>query len=980
MLSADTLTQELARLLPPALHGHLDALAQLLLGLAGRLAAEGDAASASYSLTLPKVGAGPSDLRVALAGQELRAGPALIHFGSANQLGDVSIGPVAGRDIINLQITLQPGAQPTDASAAQPSLHDLPLDYLPAPASAPYGSRLPLGAYDKFVGRDDILRNLAAALKGDGGPRPLAAAVVGIGGVGKTQVAVEFASRYGRYFGGGVFWLNFADPARVTAEVAALARSSALGLAIDSSRPLEEQAEKVREAWRTDTPRLLIFDNCEDSGVLARERPPYGGCRVLVTSQRMDWRPSDLKVFQIEPLAEAESVELLRRLAPSIGADEAAAIAAELGHLPLALYLAGRYLDRYQKGVTPESYLVDLKRPELLDHLSLQGHRVNPEDSPTRHDPHVARTFRLSYERLDADDPTDALARDLLTRATRFVHGIPIPHALLEASAGPLAGPDGAPLLLIDALGRLYELGLLEPAPGDTVRLHRLLARYVEGVADAASLAKAGADVESAALALLMGELQLPQTDVEAMGSAAPHLRAITGPIFERNVATGSHGVAAFLQVLLDPHLMRWGEYRLILERHAQLAGRVRDRTKVPRLMSNRALAHAALGERHAALELLNNAQELASELDDEQAREEILADLLGEMGNLYFAVGAVELAARRFAEALAMARARGRASPAAKWLASLGRCLGEQGEIAASRARLEEALAMEARHPDADDAIAACTSGLALCEYSEGRIDEALRRYSEALALARRAHNRAQEAGYLNSVGACYTALGRRALAASYLREALALSQRLGIRQTEAYVLHSLAELLTDQARYDEAAELAWAGLALGEALGDGRIAGEHAAAGARARLLAGAVTAADEAIVRALQAEPRVTRPQMLAVAGVIAARAGRRGEAAARFVAGAAEGERLLARAPRLHAARFGLGLALAGRAVLGDGGSVAGARQAYAEALTMCPAPGLAGRARALLAALGPADEQGLVEALLVDLGPAPEPEV
>ena len=73
-----------------------------------------------------------------------------------------------------------------------------------------------------FVGREPDLRQLARTIKQGGkaavGQSP---AVTGMGGQGKTQLAVEFAYRYGRWFKGGVFWVNFSDLATIPEAVAA---------------------------------------------------------------------------------------------------------------------------------------------------------------------------------------------------------------------------------------------------------------------------------------------------------------------------------------------------------------------------------------------------------------------------------------------------------------------------------------------------------------------------------------------------------------------------------------------------------------------------------------------------------------------------------------------------------------------------------------------------------------------------------------
>ena len=87
-------------------------------------------------------------------------------------------------------------------TAAQGLLAGLPLERIPDVAvSLPLCSRMPLRRNPLFVGREDELQALGATLK-DGGK----AAVSGMGGVGKTQLACEFVHRYGPYFAGGVFW------------------------------------------------------------------------------------------------------------------------------------------------------------------------------------------------------------------------------------------------------------------------------------------------------------------------------------------------------------------------------------------------------------------------------------------------------------------------------------------------------------------------------------------------------------------------------------------------------------------------------------------------------------------------------------------------------------------------------------------------------------------------------------------------------
>jgi tetratricopeptide (TPR) repeat protein len=359
-----------------------------------------------------------------------------------------------------------------------------PLDALPTPAPLPPGSRMPLARNPLFVGREVDLLRLARALRSGGTAAigPQAAVATGLGGIGKTQLACEFVHHYGQFFAGGVFWLSCAEPDAIAAEVAACGEGLPMPAGF-ASLSLNEQVQLVQRAWQEPLPRLLVFDNCEAEGLLAQWRPPHGGCRVLLTSRRLQWDAAlGVQVLPLNVLARPESLALLRQHRPDLAENDADlnAIADNLGDLPLGLHLVGSFLARYRYAVTPSAYLAQLQQLGLLKHPSLQGGQLTRDLSPTLHEQHVARTFALSYERLDARDITDALALALLARAAYFAPGEPIPRDVLLATLSQEADNPDATLAREDALQRLYELGLLEPAASGAVRLHRLLAAFVQ--------------------------------------------------------------------------------------------------------------------------------------------------------------------------------------------------------------------------------------------------------------------------------------------------------------------------------------------------------------------------------------------------------------------------------------------------------------------------------------------------------------------
>lgn len=215
--------------------------------------------------------------------------------GASHQSGQGTFAQASGGGTAILTVYQAAKPEPADPAAiaaAEARFAELPLDDLPEPGGLPPLHTMPYGRNRTFTGRAPDLQALARHLKQGGtaavGQSP---AVTGLGGQGKTQLAVEFAYRYGRWFPGGVFFVNCADPVAMAEAVAACG----LALANDpgfSGRPLPERVALVGAAWASPLPRLLIFDNCEDEGLIEDWAPKCGGCRLLITARRPSWSPA----------------------------------------------------------------------------------------------------------------------------------------------------------------------------------------------------------------------------------------------------------------------------------------------------------------------------------------------------------------------------------------------------------------------------------------------------------------------------------------------------------------------------------------------------------------------------------------------------------------------------------------------------------------------------------------------------------------
>lgn len=660
-----------------------------------------------------------------------------------------------------------PGVDSTQLRMAQRVLLSLPEQIIPEPKSLPAGSRIVLSPNPLFVGRQDDLRRLASAMKA-GTITAISqvgiAATTGLGGIGKTQLASEFVHRYGYYFAGGVFWLSFADGKTIPGEIAACGGSGGMNLRSDYHMlPLEEQVQLVRAAWQSPIPRLLVFDNCEDESLLEMWRPPAGGCRILVTSRRTQWDVIlNVQQFSIDVLRRDESIALLRKHRPDLEPDDPTldAIAAEVGDLPLALHLAGSYLAKYRDVTTPEGYLLTLRSPPSLEHPSLQTGGL----SPTRHEQHVARTFELSYQRLDPTNPIDALGIAILARVACFAPGEPIPRDLLVSALPRILATTHDAFQVEDALIWLTELGLLERQEHQSFRLHRLLVAFVAMKAPDPS---AQNDVEQS-----MCERVQFFNQKSLFPPVLPwqqHVRSITGKARERGDETG-----ADLCVTTGNHLWILGDSS---DAQAYFEAAL-------------AIYQQKLGPHHMktidTIEWLGLICQLQGKLDQARKRfEEVLMMRQQQLGDHHLDTATTHN--------------------------NLGALLRIQGHFAEARAHLEKSLMTRRRILGLKNPhTARSLNNLGYLLYALAEYRRALRYYKLALAIRQQIldPNHLATAQSLNNVGEVLWCLGEYDGAWNYHQQALKMRlQVLGDRHFDtAESFHNLGNVRSAQASYAEA------------------------------------------------------------------------------------------------------------------------------------------------------------------------------
>ena len=316
-----------------------------------------------------------------------------------------------------------------------------------------------------FVGREDELARLYDQLSK--GNVAVTHALSGEGGIGKTQLTVEFAFRHAADFG-GLWWIDASNDG-IEPSLARLAAR------LDPSLPPTAAPDEIRRvisACLSQGKHLLILDNLEDPaklGGLTLTDPS----RMLITTRHTDLPAARIRQFPVEVLARDVSLKLLALHRPRLLDDancrpDLDAVADHLGDHALALALCGAYLRDYPD-VMPAELLTRLQSADLGDDKSLLDD-LDPSRMGTGYRPKVAQSLTLHLRALE-----NTPAMTLLSLAS-FCHPDDIPIDLLA---------DAAKVDLDAArkwLRKLADLSILDYR--EKVSLHRLTQQAVRSQSD----------------------------------------------------------------------------------------------------------------------------------------------------------------------------------------------------------------------------------------------------------------------------------------------------------------------------------------------------------------------------------------------------------------------------------------------------------------------------------------------------------------
>jgi Tetratricopeptide repeat/AAA ATPase domain len=410
-----------------------------------------------------------------------------------------------------------------------------------------------------LAGRESLLAQLRAALGGGTSPGPRIVVLHGLGGVGKTSLAVEYAYQAQPQVT-AAWQLRAEDRLVLASDINRLADQLGARDPFDAREPAASLHSCLAAR---ETPWLLIFDNVISQQAIAEFLPPAGPGQVIITTQNPNW--SIGQRLEVPVLAPGVAAKFLADRTGDLDRQAARAVAAEFEGLPLALEQAASYVLASGIGLSGYQQLLQQDRTAVL-----------ARQEPADYSKTVATAWSLAFRSLARDAPAAVGLLRLL--ASCAPEPVPLDLMLLPARGTPGVLPAGAgaelaglvsnQIAVSDAVAELRRYSLVTFAAPNRVLLHRLVQAVTLDQMTRAAVSR----WREAAAALIEAALPASPSDPNTWGSFAallPHARAVLDPS-----SNGMERIADYLAAA--------GHHAAAREHYAELL-QARDRALGPR-------------------------------------------------------------------------------------------------------------------------------------------------------------------------------------------------------------------------------------------------------------------------------------------------------------------------------------------------------------------------------------------------------------
>jgi len=666
-----------------------------------------------------------------------------------------------------------------------------------------------------FTGREAETDALAKLLRAGDGHAAISS-LKGMGGVGKTALAVHVGHRVEHAFPDGIVWVPMRGTGATDAGagVAPLSPAEAMGQVIrafaptvrlpDSDPELAGLYRGVLQGKRV----LLLLDNARDTAQV-RDLTPDPPAALLVTSRQPITLPG-IQAQELHELDDAKARDLLTEVAGEgrLDAAETAALVSLCGGLPLALRVAGMFLQA-NPNWTGAQYLdaLQTKRKDLAaEDLDVNAVLQLSADALLRESPERAAQWRaLTVFAGDFDTAAAAAVweRDA-AEARDALSGLLVWSLLLyDADTQRYRMHDLMRPVATAVLDGHEEAGEKEAARFEAAARHA--AHYKDVLAKAKELYKQGGQAVVEGLALADREwANIGAGWAWSAGHAGEHDTAAR--LCDDYPDAGVY----VLGLRLHPReQIAWLEQALAAVRS------LGDRAAEGVHLGNLGLAYADLGDARRAIEYHEQALAIDREIGDRRGE----GQDLGNLGNAYADLGDPRRAIEYYEQHRAIAREIGDRRGEGNALGNLGLAYADLGEPRRAIEYYEQALAIDReigdRRGEGQD-----LGNLGVAYKNLGEPRRAIELYEERLEIARELGDRRGEGAVLGNLGNAYADLGDPRRAIELYEQALAIDREIGDRRGEGDDLFNMALALDALGQREQARARAEAALALYEAV----------------------------------------------------------------------------------------------------------------------------------------------------------------
>lgn len=608
-----------------------------------------------------------------------------------------------------------------------------------------------------FVGREQAIETLMNALRHRN--RACISGINGMGGIGKTELALLVAQHLSNDYPDAQFFINLQGTdasSRLPQEVMATCIRAFLGPEVRLPEDLDQLSQLYRSQL-SGKRALLLFDNAAD-GIQVRPLLPPTGCALLVTSRQAITLPG-MTPLTLNTLSDKEARELLLEIAPR-AAPVAEQICKLCGYLPLAIRAAGSLLV-ITVDLDPIDYAAQLQdERNRIERIGAEGVEVG-----------VAASFNLSYTRLTLE-------------AARVFRLLSVFPGTFDAIAAEMVCDDKGHVCLSELVRRslvLYDTSTMR------YRLHdltQLFAKAKLSTAERAAGYKRHAthykDVLAAANdfyfqggeALARG---LTLFDLEWANIQAGHNWVVEQGV-ERDEDVARLGMTypdAGINLLdLRQHpreLICWLEVALTAARG------LKDRAGEGNALGSLGLVYADLGETKRAIQLHKQHLTIAHELGYRRGE----GTALNNLGNAYADLPELQRAIQCYEQALIIFRELGERRNEGTTLSNLGKAYYAWGGIERAIQFYEKGLTIARELGDhIGEGIALGNLGLAYADL--GETQRAIQLYEQRLTIARGLGDRRGEGTTLWNMSLALDQLGKRVHAIQCAEQSLTLHEQI--------------------------------------------------------------------------------------------------------------------------------------------------------------------------------------------------------